>query len=275
MKSRRLGVSLRIIWYLVLFFLYAPLFVVVLYSFNDANTTTHITHFSLRWYRRLFGNAQVLDALKLSIWLGLGSSVISAVLGTMLGYGMYIHRGARRLAWLVWIVYLPVATPDILYGISELGFFTDVHARFGILRPGFLTMLIAHVSFQLPFVALVVYSRLVGLDPELFNACRDLYANGWQRARFFIVPTLSPAILAGFFLSFTLSIDDLVISFFTTGPGNTTLPIYIWSAIRKGVTPEVNAAAAILIGGVFAAATVAMVVQYMKALTRRERNALL
>ena len=273
MRSRKFDIALRVFWYVVLFFLYAPLLVVILYSFNDANTPTHITHFSLRWYRRLFNNAQVLNALKLSLWLGLGSSLVSAALGTMLGYGMYVHRGAKRLAWLVWIIYLPIATPDIIYGISELGFFTDMYAHFGILRPGFLTMLIAHVSFQLPFVALVVYSRLVGLDPELFNACKDLYANGWQRARCFIVPTLAPAIMAGFFLAFTLSIDDLVISFFTTGPGNTTLPIYIWSAIKKGVTPEVNAAAAILIGGVFAAAAVAMAVQYVKALGRRERQA--
>lgn len=275
MKSRGFDLFLRIFWYAVLCFLYIPLLVVVLYSFNDANSPVHITHFSLRWYRRLFGNPQVLGALKLSIWLALGSSIVAATLGTMLGYGMYVHRGVKRLGWLVWIVYLPIATPDILYGISELGFFTDLHALFGIFKPGFLTMLIAHVSFQLPFVALIVYSRLVGLDPELFNACKDLYAGGWQRARFFIIPTLAPAIMAGFFLVFTLSIDDLVISFFTTGPGNTTLPIYIWSAIRKGVTPEVNAAAAILIGGAFAAAAITMAVQYVRALSRRERQAVL
>lgn len=272
MRVNKFHLTLRAFWYLVLVFLYTPLLIIVLYSFNDANSLTHISHFSLRWYQKLFANDQVIGALERSVFLGIGSSVLAATIGTMLGYGMYIHRGVKRLAWLVWIVYLPIATPDILYGISELGFFSDMYSTFGILRPGFITMLIAQVSFEMPFVALVVYSRLVGLDPELFNACKDLYANGWQRARYFIVPTLAPAIVAGFFLAFTLSIDDLVISFFTTGPGDTTLPIYIWSAIKKGVTPEINAAASILIGGVFAAAVFTMAFQYVRALTRRERR---
>src|SRR5699024_4908081 len=137
--------------------------------------------------------------------------------------------------------------------------------------PGLGTMIIAHVSFQVPFVALVIYSRLVGLDDKLFEACHDLYANSFQRAVHFILPTLRPALLAGFFLAFTLSIDDFVISFFTSGPSSTTLPIYIWSAIKKGITPEINATASLVIGSVFAVAIISLAIQYAKAIgTQRE-----
>lgn len=269
MRISKFHISLRAFWYLVLIFLYAPLCVVMLYSFNEANTPTHITQFSFKWYHMLFNDNVVLSAFKNSIILGLSSSFISTILGTMLGYGMYAHKD-RRLGWLVWIIYLPIVTPDIIYGIAELGFFTNIHQMFGILSPGLGTMLIAHVSFQTPFVALLIYSRLVGLDPGLFDACHDLYANAYQRARFFIIPTLRPALLAGFFLAFTLSIDDFVISFFTSGPNSTTLPIYIWSAIKKGITPEVNAAATVLIGAVFAVAAVAMAFQYVRAFSTKK-----
>jgi spermidine/putrescine transport system permease protein len=238
----------------------------MLYSFNEANTPTHLTHFSFKWYNELFADNIVLGAFKDSLILAITSSFIATILGTMLGYGMYRHRN-RRLGWLIWIIYLPIVTPDIIYGISQMSFFTRMHKMFGILSPGLGTMTIAHVSFQIPFVALLIYSRLVGLDPRLFDACHDLYANAIQRARFFILPTLKPAILAGFFLAFTLSIDDFVISFFTAGPESTTLPIYIWSAIKKGITPEVNAAATVLIGAVFAAAIVMLAFQYVRSLS--------
>src|SRR5699024_5803539 len=256
--------GLRLFWYLVLFFLYAPLFVVVLYSFNEANTAAHFTRFSLKWYHRLFADEAVLGAIKTSLVLAFSSSIISTLLGTLLGYGMYAHRH-RRLAWLVWLIYLPIVMPDIVYGISELSFFTRVYQTFGILSPGLDTMIIAHVSFQIPFVALVIYSRLVGLDARLFEACHDLYANAFQRALHFILPTLKPALLAGFFLAFTLSIDDFVISFFTSGPSSTTLPIYIWSAIKKGITPEINATASLVIGSVVAVAAITMAFQYVLA----------
>ncbi len=267
MRVSKFKISVRAFWYLVLVFLYAPLLVVVLFSFNEANTPTHVTQFSLKWYHMLFGDAVVLGAFRNSIILALVSSTISTVVGAMLGYGVYAHRH-RRLGWLIWIIYLPIVTPDIIYGISELSFFTKIHESIGILSPGLTTMIIAHISFQVPFVALLIYSRLVGLDSRLFDACQDLYANAIQRAWYFIVPTLRPALLAGFFLAFTLSIDDFVISFFTAGPNSTTLPIYIWSAIKKGVTPEVNAAATVLIGAVFAAAAIMIAFQYVRRISR-------
>jgi len=151
--------------------------------------------------------------------------------------------------------------PDIIFGIAEMIFFIAIDERLGILGPGLGTMIIAHVTFQVPFVALLVNARLLALDPQLFEASQDLYASPWQRARFFLLPVLSPAIVSSFLLALTLSIDDFVISFFTAGPESTTLPIYIWSAIKKGVTPEVNAIATLMIGSVFFMALISLVVQ--------------
>lgn len=263
MKSVGLHRGLRGFWYLFLIFLYAPLFVVVLYSFNEAQTAAQFTEFSLKWYRKLFADDAVMGAIQTSLILAFSSSIISTVLGTLLGYGMYTHRH-RKLAWLVWLIYLPIVMPDIVYGIAEMSFFTQLFETLGILSPGLETMIIAHVSFQVPFVSLVIYSRLVGLDAKLFDACHDLYANAFQRAVYFIVPTLKPALLSGFFLAFTLSIDDFVISFFTAGPSSTTLPIYIWSAIKKGITPQINATATLVIGAVLAVAAIAMALQYAR-----------
>ncbi len=119
-------------------------------------------------------------------------------------------------------------------------------------------MIIAHVTFQIPFVALIVYSRFVGLDPTLFEAAKDLYATPFKRVLHFMLPTIKPALISAFFLSFTLSIDDFVISFFTAGPESATLPIYIWGAIKKGVSPEINAIASLMIGAVVVAAILSL-----------------
>lgn len=271
MAGRLFDVGLRGSWYLVLAFLYAPLVVVVAFSFNAANTAAEFTHATLKWYAQLFADDAIISAFENSLVLALVSSCIATVLGTMLGYGLYSYRH-RRLAWLIWLIYLPIVMPDIVYGISEMSFFTTLHQTLGILAPSLTTMIIAHVSFQLPFVALLIYSRMVGLDARLFDACHDLYANGPQRVRYVLLPLLRPAIISAFFLAFTLSIDDFVISFFTAGPESTTLPLYIWSAIKKGVTPEINALATVLIGAVFAAAAVCLALIYSRASRRPARS---
>jgi len=259
--SARAGhMTLRGFWYLLLLFLYAPLAVVVFYSFNSINSSARFAGFSLKWYRQLFGNEAILDAMANTVVLAVGSTAIAVVIGGALGYGLYRYR-LRRWGWLIWLIYLPVIMPDIVFGLSEMTFFVTLDQRFGILSPGLGTMVIAHVTFQVPFVALLVHARLLSLDPQLFEACHDLYASPWQRARFFILPVLTPAIVASLLLALTLSIDDFVISFFTAGPDSTTLPIYIWSAIKKGVTPEVNAIATLMIVGVFLVALSSLVLQ--------------
>ncbi len=253
MRKRTLQRGLTGFWWLTLLFLYLPLAVVVFFSFNAANSTANFTRFSLVWYERLLNNDQIISAFGNSLILAVSSSVVALVIGCLIGYGMYRHRH-RKLGWLIIMIYLPIVLPDIVFGISEMAFFVEFHRLTGLLQPGLLTMIIAHVTFQIPFVALIVYSRFVGLDPTLFEAAKDLYATPYKRAMHFLLPTIKPALISAFFLSFTLSIDDFVISFFTAGPESATLPIYIWSAIKKGVTPEINAIATLMIGAVAIAA---------------------
>ncbi|XKE46668.1 ABC transporter permease [Halomonas organivorans] len=258
MRKRTLHRGLTAFWWLTLAFLYLPLAVVVLFSFNASNSAASFTGFSWRWYERLLGNEEILSAFSNSMILAITSSVLALVIGCLIGYGMYRHRH-RKLGWLIVLIYLPIVLPDIVFGISEMAFFVQIHDLTGLLQPGLGTMIIAHVTFQIPFVALIVYSRFVGLDPTLFEAAKDLYATPVKRVLHFMLPTIKPALISAFFLSFTLSIDDFVISFFTAGPESATLPIYIWGAIKKGVSPEINAIAALMIAAVAAAAIVSLV----------------
>lgn len=260
MKRSRLNRSLQVFWYLALLFLYAPLAIVVTFSFNSTNTYARFSGFSLRWYEKLLENEIILNAFYNSAVLAITSSALATVFGTALGYGIYRYRHLQ-LGWLIWIIYLPIVMPDIVYGISQMTFFVGVHQLTGFLQPDLGTMIIAHISFQVPFVALLIYSRLVQMDPLLFEATQDLYARPWQRAWYFVLPTLRAALISAFFLSFTLSIDDFVISFFTAGPESTTLPIFIWSAIKKGITPEINAISTLLIVTVFTAAAISFAIQ--------------
>lgn len=271
MKRSSLQRGLRGFWYLALIFLYAPLAIVVVFSFNASNTYARFSGFSLRWYEKLLQNEAILNAFYNSAVLAITSSALATVFGTALGYGIYRYRHLR-LGWLIWIIYLPIVMPDIVYGISEMTFFVRIHDATGFLRPSLVTMIIAHISFQVPFVALLIYSRLVQMDPLLFEATQDLYARPWQRAWYFVLPTLKAALISSFFLSFTLSIDDFVISFFTAGPESTTLPIFIWSAIKKGITPEINAISTLLIITVFMAAAISFAIQRARPAKTRSRR---
>lgn len=232
---------------LALVFLYAPLAVVVALSFSAANTSAYLGEWTLQWYSKLLSDPVVGNAALNSLMLGLSSALAAVVVGGGLGAGLYRLR-ARRLGWIVVLVYLPLVTPDVVYGIADLGFFSRVHAWTGMLAPGFLTMFVAHVSFLIPVAALMIFGRLATLDRRLFEAAADLYAGSLQRIWFLTLPLLVPSLMAAFLVCFTLSVDDFVISFFTAGPHSTTLPLYVWSALKKGVTPEINAVATLMIG---------------------------
>lgn len=235
-------------------FLWLPLFVVVAFSFEPEAAAVNLTGFTLAWYQRVWQQGGMLDALMRSLELGLGSALVGTVLGALLAVGLHRYRG-RGFAVLALIVYLPIVMPDVIYGISQMVFFNYLHQLIGWPQPGLVTMGIAHVSFQVPYVALVVYARLVGLDRNLVHAAADLYASPLKSIFAFWLPVLKPALVAGFLLAFTLSLDDFVISFFTSGPGSVTLPIYIWGTIaRHGVTPQTNAIASLMIGAVLLAA---------------------
>jgi spermidine/putrescine transport system permease protein len=232
--------------------LYTPLALVAYYSFAPApNQAGH----SLFAYYVLMHDGAVGAALRRSLILAIGSAAVSTALGTLLGYGLCRFRipNARGIAANLpsFIIYTPIIMPSLVFGISELIFFNSVHGATGLLGAGLITMLIAHITFQVPYVALTVFARLAGLDPNLFEASHDLYADGVKSFFYLIVPVVQPAIIGGFLLGLTLSIDDFTISFFVSGPGSVTLPIYIYGAIaRKGISPEINALGTLMIASI-------------------------
>ena len=232
--------------------LYAPLTLIAIYSFAAAPGGAGA---SLHWYRSLLHAPEVLAAFRRSLTLALGSSIPGTMLGTLMGFGLSRFRARARSgiaqALPSLIIYTPIIMPSLVFGIADLIFFNLLHGATGLFAAGLLTMAIAHVTFQAPYVALVVFARMSGLDPNLFEASHDLYANGWQSFFHLTVPVIRPAIIGGFLLAFTLSIDDFTISYFTAGPGSTTLPIYIYSAIaRRGISPDINALATLMIASV-------------------------
>ncbi|MCX8085678.1 MAG: ABC transporter permease subunit [Rhodocyclaceae bacterium] len=219
-------------------FLYVPLAVVVIFSFNDSQLNAAWVGFTTDWYAKLFQNEEMLAAAANSLSIALLSSTLATVLGAMAGLAM--HRW--RFRWLPFLVLTPVAMPEILLGVSLLLFFRQVLD----LTLGFFSILIAHITFSIGFVAIIVRARLAGMDESLFEAARDLGATPWATFRRVTLPLILPALVAGFLMSFTLSIDDFVITFFVAGVGVTTLPLQIYSMIKVAVTPEVNAVSTLL-----------------------------
>lgn len=219
-------------------FLYVPLAVVVIFSFNDSSLNAEWVGFTLDWYRKLAGNEEMLGAAVNSLIIALLSSSCATVLGALAGIAM--HRW--RCRWLPFLVVTPVAMPEILLGVSLLLFFRQVLD----MTLGFVSILLAHITFSIGFVAIVVRARLAGMDESLFEAARDLGASPWQTFRRITLPLILPALVAGFLMSFTLSIDDFVITFFVAGVGVSTLPLQIYSMIKVAVTPEVNAVSTLL-----------------------------
>lgn len=219
-------------------FLYVPLAVVVIFSFNDSALNAGWVGFTTRWYRELFADDEMLAAAANSLLVALVSASAATLLGTMAGIAM--HRYRPRL--LPALVLTPVAMPEILLGVSLLLFFRQVLD----LTLGLVSIVIAHITFSIGFVAIVVRARLQGMDAAIFEAARDLGATPWRTFRHVTLPLILPAVIAGGLMSFTLSIDDFVITFFTAGVGVTTLPLRIYAMIKVAVTPEVNAVSTLL-----------------------------
>lgn len=223
--------------FLVYAFLYAPLVVVVAYSFNDSRLNAEWVGFTLDWYRKLFRNEEMLIAARNSLVIGLVVSAVSTVLGTMAGFALYRYR--TRL--LPVLVLAPIAIPEILMGVSLLLFFVLVGITLGMV-----SIMLSHIAFCVGFVAIVVRARLAGMDESLTEAARDLGATPWQAFRLVTLPLIMPGVVAGALMAFTLSIDDFVITFFTAGVGASTLPLQIYTMVKISVTPEVNAVSTLL-----------------------------
>ncbi|MET0733121.1 MAG: ABC transporter permease [Casimicrobiaceae bacterium] len=223
----------------VYLFLYVPLAVVVVFSFNDSKLNAEWVGFTLDWYRKLVGNEEMLKAARNSLFIAVVASLLATVLGTMAGIA--IHRYRSKL--LPFMTLTPVAMPEILLGVSLLIFFISV---FGDESLSLGTVIVAHTTFCIGFVAIIVRARLAGMDESIFEAARDLGATPWQTFRLVTLPLIMPGVIAGALMAFTLSIDDFVITFFTAGAGVPTLPLTIYTMIKIAVTPEVNALSTLL-----------------------------
>ena len=231
---------------LVLLFLYLPIAVIVVLSFNESKYGVAWHGFTFKWYRQLLEHTRIHPYVWNSLIVATVSTFVSTVLGTLLALGLARFRFSGR-GGLLFLLYVPVVIPDVVMGVSLLLFFAWVQRLFGTLHLGLTTVILGHVSFQVAYVTLVVKSRLAGLDPSLDEAAADLGAAGWTRFWRITFPLIAPGVAAGALLAFTLSLDDFVITFFTAGPGATTLPVYIFSSVKRGVTPEIHALSTLMI----------------------------
>lgn len=223
-------------------FLYLPMVLLIVYSFNESKLVTVWAGFSTKWYGTLLRNEAFLDAAWVTVQVAFVSSSIATVLGTMAAYVMV--RGGRFLGRTLFsgMIYAPLVMPEVITGLSLLLLFIGI----GLDR-GILTIILAHTTFSMCYVSVVVSSRLVSFDRSLEEAALDLGCSPMQAFRLVTLPIIAPAVISGWLLAFTLSLDDLVIASFTAGPSATTLPIKIWSSIRLGVSPEINALSTLMI----------------------------
>jgi ABC-type spermidine/putrescine transport system permease subunit II len=223
-------------------FLFAPIVVLIIFSFNDSRRNFQWRGFTLDWYPTLLGNDQLLDALFVTLRVALVAVIVSTVLGTLLGLALarlrFRGRGAAET-----LILVPMVTPEIVMGLSLLIFFFQLFGS----RGSFNQLAIAHITFCISYVAIVVRARAASLDPRLEEAARDLGASAAGAFRHVTLPLLAPAVMSGALLAFALSFDDYVVSTFNAGVGSSTLPLYIYGKVKFGVTPEINAISTIIV----------------------------
>lgn len=247
-------------------FLYIPILIVVVFSFNESRLVTVWAGFSTRWYAGLWSNLALREAAWMTIKVGFASATIATVLGSMTAVAM-TRLGAFRGRWLLGgLIYAPIVMPEIIMGLSFLLLFVAV----GFDR-GFWTIVIAHATFSMCFVAVIVQARLMTMDRSLEEAAQDLGCTPLQAFVKVTLPLMATSVLAGFLLALTLSLDDLVIASFVSGPGSTTLPIRIYGQARLGVTPEINAVSTLLIGIVTVGVAAASILMKRDVAKRLER----
>ncbi len=229
-------------------FFYVPILSMIVYSFNASRLATVWGGFSTKWYGTLLSNKQVGKALWLSLEIALLSSTIATILGTMAGIALARFTRFRGRTLFSGLVTAPLVMPEVITGISSLIFFILMAQYVGWPSSrGFTTVTLAHITFSMVFVTTIVQSRMLSADRAIEEAAMDLGARPWQVLRDVTLPVIAPAILSGWLLAFTISMDDVVITNFTTGPGTTTLPILIWSKVKLGVTPDINALATLIV----------------------------
>lgn len=239
---------------LVFGFLYLPVLILVVFSFNDTRSVAVFSGFSTEWYTKLSQNTELLDAAKNSLLVGLITTIVATTIGTLTALAMDRYRFKLRTVFDA-NLYLPIVIPEIVMGISLLLFFNQalfpfLQNAFGIrASTGLHTITISHIAFDIPFVYVIVRARLADFDRTLEEAAADLGADEWQTFKRVTLPLLMPGIIGGALMAFTLSLDDYLITVFTKGVQEQTMPLYIYSLVRKGVTPEINALSSVLLAG--------------------------
>lgn len=253
-------------------FFYIPILSMIVFSFNKSRLATVWGGFSTEWYGKLFQNAQIMNAAVLSLEIALVSATVATVLGTMAGIALARFRYFPGRTFFSGLVTAPLIMPEVITGISALMMFILMAEYIGWPgQRGFTTVTLAHITFSMTYVTTIVQARLSSVDVSLEEAALDLGSKPWQVLKDITLPIIAPAIVSGWLLAFTISIDDLVITSFTTGPGATTLPILIWSKVRLGVTPDINALATIIVLTVAVGVAIAGYLMN-RAETQRERD---
>lgn len=244
-------------WTTLLFF-YLPILLLVINSFNASRTGGNWGGFTLKWYEKLFKAREIWYALRSTLIVAFISTAVSTLLGTTSAIALHRYKGKIQNAHYC-LIYTPLVVPEILLGISLLLFFVAIKVELGLT-----TVILAHITFCLSYVTMAVLSRLQDFDMNILEAARDLGAGTWAMTWRVLIPVIFPGILSGALLAFTLSIDDFVISFFVAGPGSTTLPIQIYSMIRRGSLPLINALSTILLAITFLAILIYQIVTNKK-----------
>lgn len=231
----------------IFLFLYLPMASVAFFSVNASKSGLSWGGFTFGWYAQLFHDEYILRAALNTLILAGVSTAVSTVIGTMLAIGMFRFPWSRQASrQLNILLHLPVVTPDIIFAVALVIAFSVIRYMTGLFELGMTTMVIGHVTFQIAFVAIAVRGRLELIGHDVEEAACDLYAGYWRILFKVLVPMLKPGIMAGAMLAFTLSLDDFVISFFTSGPKSMTLPLFIYASVRRGITPEIHALSTIL-----------------------------
>lgn len=224
---------------LVLLFLYVPIFVLIVFSFNETKSRSVFSGFTLEWYERLFKNDIIISSLVNTIIIAVVASIAATILGTLAAIGINSMKKLPK-AIVLNITNMPVINPEIVTGVSLMLLFVFFAARMNF-EFGFVTLLIAHITFDVPYVILNVMPKFKQMDPNLFEAAQDLGCSPFSALYKVILPEIMPGIVSGFLMSFTFSLDDFVVSYFTTGSTSQTLPITIYSMTRRKISPEINA----------------------------------
>ncbi|GAB2654430.1 ABC transporter permease subunit [Arenimonas aestuarii] len=254
-------------------FLYAPILSLMVYSFNESRLVTVWSGFSVKWYGELFDDQQMMDAAWVSIQVAFWTAWASVVLGTMAAMVMTRFRRFPGKTLFGGLITAPLVMPEVITGLSILLLFVSIGPVIGIGgQRGMLTIWIAHVTFCMAFVTVVISSRLGELDRSLEEAAMDLGANRLKVFFVITLPIIAPALISGWLLAFTLSLDDLVIASFVSGPSSTTLPMKVFSSVRLGVSPKINALATLMIAAVSVAAVIGWWVMHREE-RKRQRDA--